>query len=72
MILKDIFIQKLSAGDLICFYNTGAYCYSMSSNYNMVLKPAVILVKDGKSELIIKRQTYKQLTDSDVIPDMAG
>ena len=72
ILLKNVTLQKLSAGDLICFYNTGAYCYSMSSNYNMVLKPAAVLVKDGQSEIIIKRQTNEQLIESDVIPKMVG
>ena len=41
----------------------------MSSNYNRVLKPAAVLVNNGKSDIIINRQTYEQLCESDVIPD---
>lgn len=72
ILAKNVKLPKLSAGDLICFYNTGAYCYTMSSNYNRVLKPAIVIVKDGKSALIVKRQTYEQLTESDVIPEITG
>ena len=63
------FAESLKDGDVICFYNTGAYGYSMSSNYNRVLKPAAVLVNNGKSDIIINRQTYEQLCESDVIPD---
>ena len=70
ILARNVKLQKLSAGDLLCFYNTGAYCYTMSSNYNRVLKPEIIIVKDGKSATIVKRQTNEQLTESDVIPEM--
>jgi len=70
ILANNVTIQKLSAGDLICFYNTGAYCYSMSSNYNMVLRPEVVLVKDGKSATIIKRQTNEQLIECNIIPEI--
>lgn len=69
ILAKDITLPIIEEGDVICFYNTGAYGYSMSSNYNRVLKPAVVLVNNGKSDIIINRQTYEQLCESDVIPD---
>lgn len=69
ILAKDITLPKLVTGDLICFYTTGAYGYSMSSNYNRVLKPAAVLVNNGKSDIIIDRQSYEQLCESDVIPD---
>ena len=69
ILAKDINLPIIEEGDVICFYNTGAYGYSMSSNYNRVLKPAVVLVNNGKSDIIINRQTYEQLCESDVIPD---
>lgn len=69
ILAKDTKLPELEEGDLLCFFTTGAYGYSMSSNYNRVLKPAAILVNNGKSDIIIKRQTYEQLTESDVIPD---
>lgn len=69
ILAKDIKLPELEEGDLLCFFTTGAYGYSMSSNYNRVLKPAAVLVNNGKSDMIIKRQTYEQLTESDVIPD---
>lgn len=69
ILARDITLPVIEEGDIICFYNTGAYGYSMSSNYNRVLKPAAVLVNNGKSDIIINRQTYEQLCESDVIPD---
>ena len=69
ILAKDVTLPVIEEGDIICFYNTGAYGYSMSSNYNRVLKPAAVLVNNGKSDIIINRQTYEQLCESDVIPD---
>ena len=68
ILAKDIELPIIEEGDVICFYNTGAYGYSMSSNYNRVLKPAAVLVNNGKSDIIINRQTYEQLCASDTIP----
>ena len=69
ILAKEIMLPEIEEGDIICFYDTGAYGYSMSSNYNRVLKPAAVLVNNGKSDIIINRQTYEQLCESDVIPD---
>ena len=68
ILAKDIELPIIEEGDVVCFYNTGAYGYSMSSNYNRVLKPAAVLVNNGKSDIIINRQTYEQLCASDTIP----
>jgi diaminopimelate decarboxylase len=56
-------------GDLIAILTTGAYNYSMASNYNRNGVPAVVLVRDGKSDIIVKRQDYKDLLRNDVIPE---
>ena len=69
ILAKDIELPVVEEGDVLCFYDTGAYGYSMSSNYNRVLKPAVVLVNNGKSDIIINRQTYEQMCESDVIPE---
>ena len=69
ILAKDVMLPEIEEGDTICFYTTGAYGYSMSSNYNRVLKPAAVLVNNGKSDIIINRQTYVQLCESDVIPE---
>ncbi len=69
ILIKDIELNNPQEGDILCVYNTGAYGYSMSSNYNCVLKPAMVLVNSAQSDIIIKRQTYDQLIQNDVIPD---
>lgn len=72
ILAKNIKLPKLYEGDLLCFYDTGAYCYSMSSNYNRVLKPAAVIVKDGQSDIIINRQTLENIVENDNIPEMLG
>ena len=67
ILIKDIELNSPVAGDILCVYDTGAYCYSMSSNYNRVLKPAMVLIDDGKANIIVKRQTLEQLVQNDVI-----
>ena len=58
ILIKDIELNSPKEGDVLCVYDTGAYCYSMSSNYNRVLKPAMVLLEDKKARLIVKRQTH--------------
>lgn len=70
ILIKNVEMPKLQEGDLVCFYDTGAYCYSMSSNYNRTLKPSVVLVKDGKAQIMVKRQTFEELVENDEIPEM--
>ena len=67
ILIKDIELNSPQSGDILCVYDTGAYCYSMSSNYNRVLKPAMVLVDNGTSKIIVKRQTLEQLVQNDVI-----
>jgi diaminopimelate decarboxylase len=59
-------LQPTEPGDIIAMFSTGAYVYSMSINYNMVPKEAVVAVKDGKARLIVKRQTLEQLVENDI------
>ena len=67
ILIKDIELNSPETGDILCIYNTGAYGYSMSSNYNRVLKPAMVLVNNSQSDIIIKRETYEQLVQNDVL-----
>src|SRR5436190_3808799 len=54
-------ISEIKEGDLLCFRNAGAYCFSMASNYNSRLKPAEVLWKDGKGILIRQRETMEDI-----------
>ena len=69
ILIKDIKLPKLEEGDILCVYNTGAYNYSMASNYNRVQKPAMVLVNNSQSDIIIKRETLDDVVSHDVIPD---
>lgn len=62
-------MPQLERGDILAVFTTGAYNYSMASNYNRNAVPAMVLVKDGESREIVKRQTYEYITANDVIPD---
>ena len=54
-------INEIKEGDFLVFYNAGAYGFEMSSNFNSRLKPAEVLVKDGKATLIRKRDSFDYL-----------
>ena len=59
-------IAEAVDGDILAIASTGAYNYSMSSNYNRIIKPAVVFVKDGKAQLVVKRETYEDLVRNDL------
>ena len=69
ILMKDIEMAEAETGDIIAIFSTGAYGYSMASNYNRNLVPAVVLVKDGRDELIVRRQTYENMLSNDIVPD---
>ena len=69
ILIKDLNLPKASLGDLLVVFSTGAYHYSMSSNYNGLTKPAVVLVNNGKSGLIVKRETYADIVRNDTVPE---
>ncbi|WP_149361979.1 diaminopimelate decarboxylase [Lolliginicoccus suaedae] len=56
----------IAAGDLLAVAATGAYCYSMSSRYNMLGRPAVVAVRDGQSRLLLRRETVEDLLSLEV------
>lgn len=64
----DFNLPPAHTGDILAVLSTGAYNYSMASNYNRNLIPPVILVKDGKADYIVKPQTYEDLVRNDVVP----
>lgn len=67
IIRKNINIQKAMPNDILAVLYTGAYNYSMASNYNNLLKPAVVFCKNGISKLVVKRQTFQSLIENDVM-----
>ena len=59
-------IQQCESGDLLAVLATGAYNYSMASNYNRIPRPAVVMVNDGGSRLVVKRESYEDLVRNDL------
>ncbi|MGN0637528.1 MAG: diaminopimelate decarboxylase [Huintestinicola sp.] len=59
-------IQPVEPGDILAVLATGAYNYSMSSNYNRIPKPAVVMLRDGKSRVVVKRETLEDIVRNDL------
>ncbi len=68
VLIRDIALPRLEPGDLLAVPGAGAYCIPMASNYNLALKPAVVIVSDGQATLIRRRETYADLLTLDVRP----
>ncbi len=68
IIIKDIKLNNPNTGDILAVLSTGAYNYSMASNYNRVPRPPIILVNNGEADIIVKRETYEDLIQNDCIP----
>ncbi len=66
VLFKDVKLPKAEANDLLVVYTTGAYGYSMASNYNRLPRPAVVFVDGNNSKLVIKRETYEDLYRNDL------
>ena len=69
ILIEEIELPKTEAGDILCVYNTGSYNYSMASNYNRVEKPAMVLVNNSQSDMIVSRESLEDLVAHDSIPD---
>jgi len=67
LLASDIILPELASGDLLAIPAAGAYCPSMASNYNMNPRPPMVLVKDGSSRLIRRRESYQDLMHCDVV-----
>ena len=64
---ENISLPEVNAGDLLCVLTTGAYNYSMASNYNRVPRPPVIMVNGEEDRLVVKRETYEDLISNDLL-----
>ena len=67
LLASDIMLPELVSGDLLAIPAAGAYCPSMASNYNLNPRPPMVLVKDGKSRLIRRRESYQDLMHCDIV-----
>ncbi len=68
VLLKDVQLPAITPGEILVMLATGAYNYSMASNYNRLPRPAAVLVYEGKANIIIKRETYDDLIRQDALP----
>ena len=67
VVVRDLWLSEdIGAGDLVAVASTGAYCYSMSSRYNLIGRPAVVAVRDGRARLVLRRETLDDLTSLEV------
>ncbi|MBO9596230.1 MAG: diaminopimelate decarboxylase, partial [Cohnella sp.] len=69
MLIWDLNLPTVKTGDLLAVFCTGAYNYAMASNYNRIRRPAVVFVKDGKADLVVARESYKDIVGNDLIPE---
>ncbi|MEW6080672.1 MAG: diaminopimelate decarboxylase [Bacillota bacterium] len=68
VLIWDIDLPEVTRGDILAVFSTGAYHYSMASNYNRCPKPTVVLVSQGMADPIVERETYEDLVAKDRIP----
>ncbi len=67
ILINDALMPEIKVGDTLAVLATGAYNYSMSSNYNRIPRPAVVAVSNGKARVVIKRETYEDLVKNDLV-----
>lgn len=72
MLAWDVYLPKPQAGHILAIPCTGAYCYSMASNYNHITKSAVVFVENSEAKVVVKRQTYEDLIrlDNEYLPNL--
>jgi diaminopimelate decarboxylase len=69
ILIKNAQLPKTEPGDILVVMGTGAYNYSMASNYNRLPRPAAVLVANGEANLILQRETYQDLIRQDCLPE---
>jgi diaminopimelate decarboxylase len=69
ILIQDALLPKTNPGDILVVMSTGAYNYSMASHYNRLPQPAAILVNNGEANLILERETYRDLIRQDRLPE---
>src|SRR5699024_6328605 len=72
MLMWDLPLPEYSTGDILAVFSTGAYGYSMANHYNRFPKPAVVFVENGEDTLVVKRETYEDMTKNDLSYESIG
>lgn len=67
VLIKDVFISKPERGDILAVFSTGAYCHSMSSNYNKIRKPPIVFFYNNEIKLVTKREPLEDLIRLDIL-----
>ncbi|GGF75762.1 diaminopimelate decarboxylase [Paenibacillus albidus] len=68
MLIWDVELPEANSGDLLAVACTGAYNYSMASNYNRIRRPAVVFVQNGQSDLVVRRESHQDIIVNDIVP----
>lgn len=68
ILIWNLKVPEVERGDILAVKSTGAYNYSMASNYNRIARPAVVLLSKERDEIIVKRETYDDLIRNETIP----
>jgi diaminopimelate decarboxylase len=66
MLSEGVLLQSPEPGDIVAVPVTGAYCFTMSNNYNGALRPPVIFVREGQARAVVRRETYDDLIARDM------
>lgn len=66
LIQENVRLPKTKVGDILAVLSTGAYNYSMASNYNRIPRPAVVMLSNGNSRVIVQRESYEDLINNDI------
>jgi diaminopimelate decarboxylase len=69
ILIKEASLPKVETGDILVVMGTGAYNYSMASNYNRLPRPAAVLANSGEAAIILQRETYQDLIRQDRLPE---
>ncbi|MEE0968106.1 MAG: diaminopimelate decarboxylase, partial [Clostridia bacterium] len=70
LIQEHVMMPQIHVGDTLAVLVTGAYNYSMSSNYNRIPRPPIVMVSGNEAKIIVKRETYDDLIKNDVLEEV--
>jgi len=65
-LIEEAQLPEVKAGDILAVFCTGAYGYSMASNYNRITRPAVVFVESGQHQLVIRRESFEDLVKNEI------
>jgi diaminopimelate decarboxylase len=69
VLIPEIELPRVKRGDILVVEGTGAYNYSMASNYNLIPRPGVVFVQNGTARLVVRPESLSDLLRKDVIPE---